>query len=299
MNVEEIPVAFDCCGETLIGIVHAPQPAATQGVLIVVAGGPQYRAGCCRQLTQIARQLAANGVAVMRFDYRGLGDGGGEYRGFQDIYDDLAAALNTIQRVAPSVREITLWGGCDAASASMLHGWRFPQVTGMILGNPFASSAESRAKVIVRHYYLDRFRDKAFWKKVFSLRFNPFKTLPDLLGNLWRSAGMGGAKANAKHKGKGDGELGDGPFPDRMREGFKRFGGRTLLLMSGESLVRKEFDELVARSPEWTRLLARPSVTRHDIPAADQAFSTLAAREEVLTASLDWLAMSGSKATSA
>jgi exosortase A-associated hydrolase 1 len=290
MNVEEIPVAFDCCGDTLIGIVHAPQHPVSQGVLMVVAGGPQYRAGCCRQLTQIARQLASNGIAVMRFDYRGLGDGSGEYSGFQDIYDDLTAALKTFQRLAPGVREMTLWGGCDAASACMLHGWRLPQVSGMILGNPFASSEESRAKVIVRHYYLDRLRDKAFWKKVFGLRFNPLKTLPELLGNLWRSAGMGGAKANAKHKGKGDGELGDGPFPDRMREGFKRFSGRTLLLMSGESLVRKEFDELVANSPEWTRLLARPTVTRHDIPAADQAFSTLAAREEVLAASLAWFA---------
>ena len=46
--------------------------AASRGMLIVV-GGPQYRAGSHRQFTLLARDVAATGVPTMRFDYRGMG----------------------------------------------------------------------------------------------------------------------------------------------------------------------------------------------------------------------------------
>ena len=85
MKSEEVPVAFICENETLIGIVHKPEKPTRHGVLTIVAGGPQYRAGCCRQLVLVARSLAGEGIPVMRFDYRGMGDGSGDFMGFQHI----------------------------------------------------------------------------------------------------------------------------------------------------------------------------------------------------------------------
>jgi len=290
MKAKEIPLVFDCHGDALVGIVHAPELPARTGVLMIVAGGPQYRAGCCRQLLLIARAMAARGYAVMRFDYRGLGDSAGPFRGFQSIHDDLTAALTTFMREVPSLTDIVLWGGCDAASASMIHGWRLPLVKGMILGNPFASSEATRARAIVKSYYLDRLRDRAFWARVVRFRFNPLSAANDLLGTLRRSLDEPRYKTNAAADAD---PLGNGPFPVRMREGFKRFGGPALLIMSGKSLVRQEFDSIVAASPEWRSALHAKGVSRHDIPHADQAFSTIAARQEALAAALAWLEKTG------
>jgi len=46
MSTQEIPVTFSCEGSSLIGVVHIPAAPNKRAVLAIVAGGPQYRAGC-------------------------------------------------------------------------------------------------------------------------------------------------------------------------------------------------------------------------------------------------------------
>jgi len=281
MNAEEVPVAFECGGEALIGVAHVPAVPGRRGVVAIVAGGPQYRGGCCRQLVTMGRALAARGIPVMRFDYRGLGDGSGDYRGFEHIGEDMAAAIDSFRRLVPAVEEIVLWGGCDAASAALIHGPGNPRVVGMVLGNPWVHSEQTEAQVLVRHYYWQRVREKAFWMKLLSLRLNPFAKLLSLLRALRQSRNRdGGQEAPA----------GDAPFPQRMLAGLTRFRGRILLLMSGLSLVSKEFDQLVAGSPGWQRAMANLDVARVDFPEADQAFSTIDARDKMIAAAGQWLA---------
>jgi len=59
--VEERAFTFSCQGSELVGIAHLPAVEADRGVLIVV-GGPQYRAGSHRQFLLLARELAREGV---------------------------------------------------------------------------------------------------------------------------------------------------------------------------------------------------------------------------------------------
>lgn len=286
MSVSEIPVTFDCAGETLVGIVHVPAQPSTRGVLAMAAGGPQYRAGCCRQLLYLGRRLAAEGTPVMRFDYRGLGDGSGPFAGFTTTEADIRAAIETFRKTVPGLSEVVLWGGCDAASASMMHGWRLPGVTGLALGNPFSHSEETGERAMVKHYYWQRLREPAFWKKLLSLRFNPLPALATVARVIGRKLLPAAKTAGGTSEG-----LDSQPFQVRMRVGTERFAGHVLLLMSGRSLVSKEFDELVASDPAWPRALAScASLTRHDLPEADQAFSTIAARDEVIELAARWLA---------
>jgi len=283
MKTDEIALTFDCLGEQLVGIVHLPEKPQTRGLLCLIAGGPQYRIGCCRQQVLLARRLAANGTPVMRFDYRSMGDAAGTDPGL-DRRDDISAAVEAFRRAVPSLDEVVLYGGCDGASAIAISGWRQPGVTGWILNNPFTANEAAKAKVMVKHYYLQRLRSPEFWKKVFSLNFDIRESAASLLRILQKS------KPKKAKSGDTESDPFDParPFTERMLEGWKRFDGDVLLLIGGRSLVAKEFDACVAASQEWQQVTARDSVQRAVMADADHTFSEPSAREVLFDVLIEW-----------
>jgi len=68
-----------------------------------------------------------------------------------------------------------------------------------------------------------------------------------------------------------------------------KFPGPVLLLMSGYSLIGKEFDELVSLSARWRAVLAAKALTRIDMPDADHTFSRSQDREKLVNHALTWL----------
>ena len=168
MTVTERALNFSCQGQHLVGVVSLPAAPRRVGMLIVV-GGPQYRAGSHRQFVQLARRVAAEGHAVLRFDCRGMGDSGGEQRSFEDISPDIAAAVQALLQAAPAVQQVVLWGLCDGASAALLYlgdSARDPRVTGLCLVNPWLRSQATLARTHVKHYYTQRLRQPEFWAKL-------------------------------------------------------------------------------------------------------------------------------------
>lgn len=288
MNVREIPIVFDCEGSQLIGMVHLPETIRSRGLLSVVAGGPQYRGGVCRLQVQMARSLSAQGVPVMRFDYRGLGDSEGRFLGFQQVEADIGAAVQAFLRAVPALREVVLWGGCDAASATMLNAWKYPQVTGMALGNPWVHNEQTGDVVAIKHFS-KRMRDLDFWLKVARLQYNPLPALGTVsrraVGRLRSQVGKAlPVKALPEQDDHGL------PYLPRMRLGLSRFKGDLLLLMSGRSLLSREFDVLVQQEPAWQQAMKAPRhVARGDLPDADQAFSAMATRAEVIHLLGQWM----------
>ena len=99
---------FECLGAALYGVLSLSAHPGRRGVVIVV-GGPQYRAGSHRQFTLLARSLAAAGIAVLRFDYRGMGDSEGAARSFEDINDDVRAAVDNMFDMVPGLDDVVLW----------------------------------------------------------------------------------------------------------------------------------------------------------------------------------------------
>jgi exosortase A-associated hydrolase 1 len=278
----ERPVVFPCGEDQLLGMLH---PAGTgssgaRGVLIVV-GGPQYRVGSHRQFVLLARDLAAAGHPVLRFDYRGMGDSEGPFRGFEAIGDDIGAALDAFQAEQPEVHEIVLWGLCDAASAAAFHGHRDRRVSGMVLLNPWVRTEAGEARTVVRHYYRARLRDPAFWRKLLSLRFNPMRALSGLLANLRRSRGGHGGPHGAADE--------DLPLPERMRRGLAAFRGHVLLLLSGNDLTAREFEDTAHASAQWRQWMESSSVRVARLPEADHTFSRAEWRERVSVLTRDWL----------
>ena len=284
MDANEIAVTFACNEATLAGIVHVPETPRARGLLCVIAGGPQYRIGCCRQQVLLARVLAAKGTPVMRFDYRGMGDSGG-FDPDLDRTDDISAAVDEFMRCVPGLREVVLYGGCDGASAIAISGWRQSAVTGWILNNPFTAMEEVRAKMMLKHYYRQRLFSKQLWTKVLRLQFDLKGSLSSVLQNL-RKSRSAAATENLQIQDVFDPAR---PFTARMLEGWKRFNGDVLLLMGGRSLVAKEFDECVAASAEWQSVVGRSTVTRHEMPDADHTFSEPKSRAMLFDALNSWL----------
>lgn len=280
MNATEQALTFECRGETLVGILSGRERRNSVGVLIIV-GGPQYRVGSHRQFVLLARALANAGIPTLRFDYRGMGDATGNMRSFEDASDDIAAAIATMQLQCVEVNRIVLWGLCDAASAALTywHSARDTRVAGMVLVNPWVRSEAVLAKTHVKHYYLQRLREKDFWRKLVRGDVKVAKAIKAFAGNVILAAGKREGNSVAKPT----------DFQDRMADGLRSFGGPVLLITSGRDLTAKEFLENAQASLRWAGLLDREHVVRHDVQDADHTFSSALWTREVEARTLGWL----------
>ncbi len=276
---KESVLSFDCEGQRLVGILAEPatgEPAEV-GVVIIV-GGPQYRAGSHRQFTLLARHLAANGFAALRFDYRSMGDSPGETRDFLGVDADVKAAIDALLAARPTLRRVALWGLCDAASAALLYleSTRDARVAGVALLNPWARSAASLAQTHVKHYYWRRLRQKEFWLKLLKGGIGA-KALRTLGSNLRLARGAGKPKAESRS------------FQDRMAAGLRDFDGPVLLILSGDDYTAREFVGYARSSAAWQGLLVRPTLDLHDMPTADHTFSAIQDQDSQCRICLDWL----------
>ena len=269
----ETPLSFVCNGADLIGMIHAPDTPAKTGVVIIV-GGPQYRTGSHRQFLLLARALAEKGIAALRFDYRGLGDSGGDFAGFEHIDDDIRAAVDALQLHQPEIEHVVLWGLCDAASAILFYAHADDRIAGSVLLNPWVRSEAGYAKTQLRHYYLKRLFSRALWSKILRLKFD----VSDSVGSLTDTV-----------KAASDGGGEDNPLAQRMAAGLEKFARPTLLIMSGNDLTAREFDDASKASPSWRVLIEGGALSRHDLPAADHTFSRREWRDQVAALTIDWI----------
>lgn len=262
MNFTEQAQVFGCAGEHLMGILALPDAPLDTGVVIIV-GGPQYRAGSHRQFVLLSRALAAAGYAVLRFDYRGMGDSTGDLQNFETVNPDIACAINTLQAGVPGLRKVVLWGLCDGASAALLYcqATQDSRVGGLCLLNPWVRSPASLAKTHVKHYYAQRLREKGFWVKLVSGQV-AWDALPGLIGNV---------KVALSSQPNGA----SGTFQARMATAWKSFYGHILLLLSGGDYTAREFMEQARSSAVWAGALQKNTLTQHVEPEADHTFSEL------------------------
>jgi exosortase A-associated hydrolase 1 len=276
----ERAMIFPCAGEQLVGVLAVPPGVSKLGVLVVV-GGPQYRVGSHRQFALLARRLAREGVPVMRFDCRGMGDSSGSPQTFEHTTPDIRAAIDAFLGACPSLSGVVLWGLCDAASAALLY-WGATadsRIAGMVLLNPWVRSDSSLARTHIKHYYGQRLFERDFWTKLLRGKLN-------VLGAL-RSFGRSVAVA----RGDAPAAIGRsvGSFQDRMANAMASFVGPILLILSGRDLTAHEFLVCANSKSEWKGVIEAENVDCRDLPEADHTFSTSNWREEVEALTLNWV----------
>lgn len=284
MNYTEQAFIFDCADCRLIGITTQPETSSETGVLILV-GGPQYRAGSHRQFTLLARQLAAQGIAAMRFDYRGMGDSEGEARTFETVCDDICAAINTFIAHVPGIKRAVIWGLCDAASSALYYAHTDPRVGGLVLLNPWVHTEAGAARSRLRYYYLARLMQRSFWTKLLSGKVKVGQSV----GDFKKSAQSVANAASPNTDAPTDPRYGSLGYLDRMLDGLQQFQGEILLILSGNDLVAQEFIALAREDKRWGKLCQSARMTRWVSRQANHTFSSQTWRDEVATQTVKWL----------
>jgi exosortase A-associated hydrolase 1/exosortase A-associated hydrolase 2 len=284
----EYPLLFECEHDDLVGILHRANPAAKRGIVIVVAGGPQYRVGAHRQFVSLARRLAARGYPVLRFDLRGMGDSGGSHLGYQHSGPDIHAAIDALTAEQPQLDEVVLFGECESASGILFYAFQDPRVKGIALVNPWVRTEEGQAQAILKHYYVAHLLSRAFWRKLASGKFNVRASVLSF-AHVLRTYLRRGTSSTSGRGTSGHEDMSKLPLPLKTAEGLRRFGGQAMILMSGRDIIAREFDEVVASSKAWQGLLDDARVRRRVLAGADHTFSREVWKVQVFEWIAEWL----------
>ena len=279
-SVRELPLRFRSAAEDgeaqarMVGILSLPAAPGPRGILIVT-GGPQYRVGSHRQFVLLARALAAQGWPVLRFDLRGMGDSEGSARDYRAAGPDIAGALAHFFDAVPTLREVALWGLCDGATAAACHAPHDARVHALILLNPWVRSSAGLARATLRHYYLPRLLQGAFWRKLAG-------------GGVRMGASLASLRQVAAATQEAAPQADDAPAPALLRA-LTQFQGKVLLILSGDDLGAREWQTLLHGDGAWRAVAARAQWTQAQVDGANHTFASAAWRGEVEQLCIHWL----------
>ena len=258
----------------LYGVVHDPRSTAKRGVLMVAGGA--YRVGPHRQFLLLARDWAADGIPVMRFDRQGAGDSEGPgFFNFDSFMSDIRSAIDCFTSAVPGIERVVLWGLCDAGLNSLLYARSDPRVDGIVLVNPPVDNPDSglRHRGVLRHHYLPQLLNPTrLVGRLARNRLNVRSALTCIRRHI-----AGSIRPNAP------GSI------DRYLEVLSAFRGRSLVILSERDVIAIEFKAKVMTTKAWERLVEDSKVAALHLPNADHSFTSKELRAQVSNWTVDWI----------
>ena len=129
-------------GELLFAGIHSPAVPTARGVVMCHPLGEE-KLWAHRVFVSLARELAAAGFAVMRFDFRGEGDSDRAFENsdFETRIDDANFAISSLREALPSVEDVTLIGLRLGAAVAAATAARRPDISRLILWDPVVDGA--------------------------------------------------------------------------------------------------------------------------------------------------------------
>lgn len=160
-------MTFACAGDTLFGTIDMPDqgnPGKTG--LLIVSGGNEIRIGAHRGMASLAQRLAARGIAVFRYDRRGIGDSTGTNGGFLSSGPDIGCAAATFSAEA-GIERLVAFGNCDAATALALFA-ASAGIDRLILANPWVieETDDLPPAAAIRARYAEKVKDPREWVRL-------------------------------------------------------------------------------------------------------------------------------------
>jgi exosortase A-associated hydrolase 2 len=89
-------ITFQSAGRKLHGVIRHGEEAAPRGLVVICDPFAEEKKCAHRPLVDVARRLCLEGFSVLRFDYRGCGDSGGDFEDSTpaDWLADIHAAID-------------------------------------------------------------------------------------------------------------------------------------------------------------------------------------------------------------
>jgi uncharacterized protein len=261
-------------GSILYGVVHDPRSTAKRGILMVAAGPD--RIGTNRQFLLLARDWAADGIPVMRFDRQGQGDseGAGAFN-FDSMMSDIRSAIDCFTSAVPGIERVVLWGLCDAGLNSLRYARRDARVDGLVLVNPPVDNPDSGLRhrgVLIHHYLPQLLKPRRLVGRLARNRLNVLSALTCIRRHI-----AGSIRPNAP------GSI------DKYLELLSAFKGRSLVILSERDVIATEFKANVMTTTAWERLVEDSKVAAMHLPNADHSFTSKELRDQVSNWTADWI----------
>lgn len=150
----------------LVSVITVPEARRAIGndvAVIILGAGLVHRVGPHRLTVRIARQCAARGLIVARFDHRGVGDSsaGSDSRPFvESAQEETLEVMNYLQAIH-HVRSFVLVGLCSGAVTSLNTARSDARVVGAAMINGGLQGADLQFDM----YMQDRQLAKHYWKR--------------------------------------------------------------------------------------------------------------------------------------
>ena len=278
--------------QSLVGILsQPPREEAPRGLpaVILLNAGSVHRVGPNRLYVRMARELAARGFVVLRFDSSGIGDSGVRSDNLPFARSSVAETQEAMDYLAAGrgIERFVLLGICSGARVSLRTAAIDPRVGGAVLinarnhlhdRNDENLSAELERRTLARHY----------WRMTFFSSFRRKNILRALTGEIdyWivprlmisSVYNLLGLRRRATH---------DGDRPLAHVAQLTGRGVRLLHVYSEGDEGLDYFQTMVGRRyREWHD---RGLLELEIIPGANHTFMLLWNQECLLTVTRDWI----------
>jgi pimeloyl-ACP methyl ester carboxylesterase len=149
----------------LVGILSEPQVSdgVDRPALIMCNAGVVHRVGPNRLFVDAARQAAADGFTVLRFDLSGLGDSQARQDGLPYLESRIQEgrlAMDFLEK--RGISRFAFLGLCSGAD----HAYRIARVDSRVVGLVMLDGYVYRTFAFVAHHYLPRVLNMKSWKNV-------------------------------------------------------------------------------------------------------------------------------------
>lgn len=276
---------------SLVGVVTEPPeatPARQLPAFIILNSGIVHRVGLNRLHVKLARNLAAMGFAVMRFDFSGIGDS--QVRAdnlpfFKSALDETREAMDYLVTTRGIARFILI-GICSGAAVSLRIAATEPRVVGAIpinfrgyfQGLNQDANAHLRNRVLLRHY----------WRIAFSSSFRGKNWLKAITGKVDYQSLIRAISAQAKNLFSTHGRRapsGVNPFVSDLRLLAER--GARVLLIHAEGDEGLDYVKMFLGNAEQQRDTSA-MFKLEIVPGANHTFTLLWSQERLLKLVRDW-----------
>ncbi len=275
MAFSEVPVTFGPDGH-LVGTLTLPQVAkAAPAMVLLCNAGVIHRIGPHRINVKLARALATQGYAVLRFDLSGQGDSRTAASAVpfeQQAVNDICAAMDHATRVT-GIDRFAMAGICSGAHHGLAAALADPRLVALWMLDSYAYPTRGTVLVRVRR----------------QLRLQFFATLAG-----WALKPLGVLSRGLQRLQSDEPQLVDGDYPTPSKQQFARMlqtladrGVAMRLVYSGNQFWRYNYPEQLRDGFRGERFI--DSVRCDYMPDVDHTVTSLQAQQQVAASITDWL----------